>query len=406
MVEQNAEPSSEHPPPTEPSQNAEMSETPVWLATTGTGAGGAIAGALAAAPIVEAVVAAMGFTEAGIAAGSAAAAMMSAEAITAGGGVLVGGNVATLQSIGAVGLAGGPLTAAIVVGSIAGAVLVGGITYAIVSNMRALSFQPVRMRGLKKDKSMVLMEEGWGNVVTYPFDSFEKAQSFFDLVTRERPSRPRILYDTKGIEVKSGGWNFLALPTIRKYHSCSKVNFDNNSVADAGNYFGLEPGSLVALHSPEHNRFLWMDGERVHSAKAPDHLGKDAAATDAALGSTLICPQSLFEVVDACSGCGRQGEIALYSQVNKRFVRLIGESVDGCGGETSSELPHFWDSERFTVVDAGNSKVALHSHSHNRFMRLDNRENVNALGGPRDVDSLPDCWGSERFRVLCAKGYV
>ena len=61
--------------------------------------------AAAAAPYaVVGVVGAMGFEASGIAAGSMAAGMMSAEAIAGGGTVAAGGTVATLQSIGAAGL--------------------------------------------------------------------------------------------------------------------------------------------------------------------------------------------------------------------------------------------------------------------------------------------------------------
>ncbi|NWH83633.1 IFI27 protein, partial [Aegithalos caudatus] len=59
---------------------------------------------------------ALGFTEAGIAAGSIAAKMMSAAAIANGGGVATGSIVAVLQSIGAAGFSLGTtigLTAAL-----------------------------------------------------------------------------------------------------------------------------------------------------------------------------------------------------------------------------------------------------------------------------------------------------
>ncbi|XP_071309323.1 interferon alpha-inducible protein 27-like protein 2A isoform X3 [Agelaius tricolor] len=59
---------------------------------------------------------ALGFTGAGIAAGSVAAKMMSAAAIANGGGVAAGSTVAVLQSIGAAGLSVGAkvgLTAAL-----------------------------------------------------------------------------------------------------------------------------------------------------------------------------------------------------------------------------------------------------------------------------------------------------
>ncbi|NXB31950.1 IFI27 protein, partial [Eulacestoma nigropectus] len=63
-------------------------------ATVGTGV------ALAGIPLC---IGALGFTGAGIAAGSIAAKMMSAAAIANGGGVAAGSTVAVLQSIGAAG---------------------------------------------------------------------------------------------------------------------------------------------------------------------------------------------------------------------------------------------------------------------------------------------------------------
>ncbi|NWR58603.1 I27L2 protein, partial [Bucorvus abyssinicus] len=53
---------------------------------------------------IPACIGALGFTGAGIAAGSVAAKMMSAAAIASGGGVAAGSIVAVLQSVGAAGL--------------------------------------------------------------------------------------------------------------------------------------------------------------------------------------------------------------------------------------------------------------------------------------------------------------
>uniref|UniRef100_A0A8C6W8K5 Uncharacterized LOC103748546 n=1 Tax=Nannospalax galili TaxID=1026970 RepID=A0A8C6W8K5_NANGA len=61
-------------------------------------------GGVAAVASAPAVLAAMGFTGAGIAASSLAAKMMSAAAVANGGGVAAGSLVATLQSAGAAGL--------------------------------------------------------------------------------------------------------------------------------------------------------------------------------------------------------------------------------------------------------------------------------------------------------------
>ena len=69
---------------------------------------GVLAGGVAvvAAPIViGGALGALGFTAGGIAANSVAAGMMSSAAIANGGGVVAGGVVATLQSVGAAGIA-------------------------------------------------------------------------------------------------------------------------------------------------------------------------------------------------------------------------------------------------------------------------------------------------------------
>jgi hypothetical protein len=76
--------------------------------------------AIAAPFAVMGVVGALGFQAGGIVAGSAAAGMMSAEAIAAGGGVAAGGTVATLQSIGAVGLGIAGTTTAVSAGAATG----------------------------------------------------------------------------------------------------------------------------------------------------------------------------------------------------------------------------------------------------------------------------------------------
>ena len=94
-----------------------------------------------------------------------------------------------------------------------------------------------------------------------------------------------------------------------------------------------------------------------------------------------------------------EGQIALHSATHNRFVRLIGSEVDARGGTRCvDQLPVEWDSERFTVVASGDCTIALHSKSHNRFLRMTG-DSVDARGGVRDVDSLPNVWNSERFVV-------
>ncbi|KAM3657655.1 uncharacterized protein LOC131567859 [Ammospiza caudacuta] len=82
---------------------------------------GATAGAGLAVVGLPLCVAALGFTGAGIAAGSFAAKMMSAAAIANGGGVAAGSTVAVLQSIGAAGLSAGAKAALGSAGAAAGA---------------------------------------------------------------------------------------------------------------------------------------------------------------------------------------------------------------------------------------------------------------------------------------------
>lgn len=82
--------------------------------------GGSIAGGSLAAllPSGARVAIAAGFTPAGITAGSAAATAMSAEAIASGGGVVAGGPVATMQSLGATAFAGPPIVICAILGGL------------------------------------------------------------------------------------------------------------------------------------------------------------------------------------------------------------------------------------------------------------------------------------------------
>jgi hypothetical protein len=109
----------------EPRMPSTISANQIWALT-----GAALFGltTVIAAPFaVVGMVGAMGFGTGGIVAGSAAAGMMSAEAIAAGGaGVAAGGTVATLQSIGAVGLGVAGTSGAMAGGAVLGSAVAGG----------------------------------------------------------------------------------------------------------------------------------------------------------------------------------------------------------------------------------------------------------------------------------------
>mmetsp|Transcript_1918 Transcript_1918/g.3290 ORF Transcript_1918/g.3290 Transcript_1918/m.3290 type:complete len:282 (+) Transcript_1918:84-929(+) len=150
-----------------------------------------------------------------------------------------------------------------------------------------------------------------------------------------------------------------------------------------------QPGSVIALHSPAHNRFVRMmiDSE-VNAHDGPmdfDNLP---------LYGPKRWDSELFIVVDA-----GDGEIALQSPSHGRFMQM-----DSCGSVNALGWPKLGKLEtafaqRFTIVDAGNGLIALHSKSQNRFVTMDTWGGMNSLGGFRDVDMLPDAWEWERFRA-------
>jgi hypothetical protein len=82
--------------------------------------------------------------------------------------------------------------------------------------------------------------------------------------------------------------------------------------------------------------------------------------------------------------------MALHSPAHQRFIRMMGDRVDTGGGNMgSADLPDDWHSERFTVVDAGHGEVSLHSSSHGRFVRMAG-ESLDAMGGTKQVTQYMD----------------
>ncbi len=112
----------------EPIMPATINKKQIW-SWVGIGATSIVL-AVATPFAVMGAIGAIGFGAEGIAAGSMAAGMMSAEAIASGGAVITGGTVATLQSIGAVGLGAGLGSAAAAAGAAVGGLSSLGVVLA------------------------------------------------------------------------------------------------------------------------------------------------------------------------------------------------------------------------------------------------------------------------------------
>lgn len=380
------------PPPQEPgAQEPPSAESTERSAVTGAATGamvGAAAGGVGAVAAVPAAVASMGFGASGITAGSTAAAMISAEAIAAGGGVAAGGTTAILQSIGASGLSVAGTASVACVGAVAGAAILGGAGFGICA-----AFLPSPKRhdypalptgtpcqpseGSLRGKWMVLTEEGIHNVVFYPFETEAEARRFFyDL----RASRPKILFDSLGLEIESGGWNPLALPTIR-----GQFGLSDTSIHDGFDPCMLQYSNVIALYSPSQGRFLRMMGDCVDGGggrRSFDHLPNE------------------WHSERFCVVIAKEGEIALYSVPNQRFIRMDHDAdVNAKGGIMAAGELGARTLERLTIVNAGQGLIALHSKAQNRFIRMTKGGQVDGMGGRRNAGSLPRAWDSERFRI-------
>ena len=217
-------PPSAPPPPPSPPGEEETKEASgdentrnggVAAAATGAAVGAAV-GSAVAVPATVAAVQAVGFTTGGIASGSTAAAIMSAEAIASSGAVAAGGTTATLQSIGATASVGalgaGPVAAIVVTGVLASAVVLGGVGYLAhkMATRKPDGQDPESVDSVQFGKWMVVTEEGISNVKFYRFETAALAWRYFNdsIVCR-------VILNEQGEEQAHGGNNFLALGTIR-----------------------------------------------------------------------------------------------------------------------------------------------------------------------------------------------
>ncbi|CAE7238427.1 unnamed protein product [Symbiodinium sp. CCMP2456] len=162
------------------------------------------------------------------------------------------------------------------------------------------------------------------------------------------------------------------------------ASLNDFSIKDMGKTRGLplKPGSIIALYSPHCRRFMHMNSDKLGVTSEMNGHGVPDHWT-----------WERFTVVDAGNG-----EIALHSAVHNRFVGTGGVSPHRNVGD----LPHDWSSERFTVVEVGNGEMAFYNRHHNRFLQMA-ANHVGHSGHPPNPPKLPSGWGWERFRVVAAE---
>merc|ERR1719270_1467959 len=122
-----------------------------------------------------------------------------------------------------------------------------------------------------------------------------------------------------------------------------------------------------------------------------DRFYMDASGARAAnaLLSTELSVQ--FTVVDAGNG-----QIALHSSRYNRFVRMNDQfDMDASIEWAADALPSTALWERFTVVNEG-MQIALHSPVHNRFVRINDKLDMDT-GTETAANALPSNWLWERF---------
>ncbi|CAE8603168.1 unnamed protein product [Polarella glacialis] len=129
--------------------------------------------------------------------------MMSAEAVASGGTIAAGGLVATLQSIGVVGLSVGGTAAAAGTGATLGSAVGGGTAAAVRCGSGSSSHVAASgIGGLDAPGTWTVVVEEWFGIgcCTHQFESSTEACKFFD----EKRRCARILVNPVGKEVAHG----------------------------------------------------------------------------------------------------------------------------------------------------------------------------------------------------------
>jgi len=150
-------------------------------------------------------------------------------------------------------------------------------------------------------------------------------------------------------------------------------------------------GKVVVLHSKTHNRFIRMNN------KADMDTSSTKSIKDIPAASSWTWER--FTLVDAGGG-----EVALHNRIHNRFVRMNNKAdMDTSSTKAIKDLPSAtqWPWERFQVVNAKGGEIALHSKTHNRFIRMNNKAAMD-VSSTKAVKDLPPAksWPWERFMLV------
>lgn len=144
------------------------------------------------------------------------------------------------------------------------------------------------------------------------------------------------------------------------------------------------PGSVIALYSSEHRRFLRITANG----------NVDSGGTVAGPSLDPAWQWERFRIVD-----GGNGQVALHVGAVRRFLRMNDRGVVDTSLQ-ADVLDPGWAWERFQIIDAGNSRIALYSPAHRRFLRMKPDGTCDSGGPVAGPDKLDPNWAWERFQIV------
>lgn len=154
----------------------------------------------------------------------------------------------------------------------------------------------------------------------------------------------------------------------------------------------LRPGSTIALYNANSRRYLRMNDEAdMDSSSTRDFEDEFPSGWS----------WERFTVVDAGNG-----KIALHSSIHNCFVKMTSSGdMMASPAYAANEMPSHWYNELFTAVYVGDGEIGLYSNHHGRYIRLSSSGHCDA-GTEHSAAGIPDGWTWERFRVKELQPYL